>query len=220
MIKKSALFINPYIILLAICVFVLFNFSKSEIHLWSNSHNSVLMDYFFSIITYLGNGLFIITFIIIVSFYRIGYSFLIFSTYAISGIMVQVLKRLFFTNIPRPTLFFQHIHNLHLVKGVDMLTNYSFPSGHAATTFAFFLSLSLITRYKLLRVLFLILACLVAYSRVYLSQHFLIDIVSGSVIGVCITMIFYYYYQKIKKDWIHDSLWKIMFRRKLKTFFS
>jgi len=35
-------------------------------------------------------------------------------------------------------------------------------------------------------------AILVAYSRIYLSQHFLTDVLAGSLIGVSIAMIVYY----------------------------
>jgi membrane-associated phospholipid phosphatase len=108
--------------------------------------------------------------------------------------------------MPRPNIYFKDIYNLHLVKGVEILHSFSFPSGHSATAFALFLCLSLITRKKIMQLLYFILACLIAYSRIYLSQHFLMDAVAGSLIGVFTVLLYYYFHQQIKGEWMDKSL--------------
>jgi membrane-associated phospholipid phosphatase len=60
----------------------------------------------------------------------------------------------------------------------------SFPSGHAATAFAAAVAVGVIHP-RLLKPL-LVLAALVALSRVYLGVHFVTDIVVGSALGVLI----------------------------------
>jgi membrane-associated phospholipid phosphatase len=59
----------------------------------------------------------------------------------------------------------------------------SFPSGHTSAAFALFVCLVLITPRKWTP-LWMILAWATAYSRIYLSQHFLEDILFGSMIGM------------------------------------
>jgi membrane-associated phospholipid phosphatase len=60
----------------------------------------------------------------------------------------------------------------------------SFPSGHAATAFAAATAVALV--YPRLRAPVLLIAALVALSRVYLGVHFWSDVVVGSLGGVAI----------------------------------
>ena len=47
------------------------------------------------------------------------------------------------------------------------------------------------TKKKPLGILFFLLAVIVGLSRIYLSQHFFMDIYFGSIVGVVITSILY-----------------------------
>jgi undecaprenyl-diphosphatase len=61
-------------------------------------------------------------------------------------------------------------------------SNSSFPSSHAANAFA--LAWVLGARWRRGIPVFLALALLVAFSRIYLNRHFLSDVVAGALIGV------------------------------------
>jgi len=95
--------------------------------------------------------------------------------------MAQVLKHLF--RAPRPkeiidsklyTSFFDGI----MGGGWD-----SFPSGHSTSVFALATILALHVNKKGWGLFFLMMAALVGYSRIYLGQHFLQDIVAGALLG-------------------------------------
>ena len=204
--RKAGYFIIPYFILIICCIVILCNFSKSEIHVWSNIHNTPFLDFFFAKITFFGNGIFVIFICIIYMFYSFRNSILLFATFAISGIFVQLIKRFVLPGMPRPNIYFKGIYDLYLVKGVEILHSFSFPSGHSATAFALCFSLVIITKNKILQVLLFFFACLIAYSRIYLSQHFLIDAVVGSLIGVFTVLLYYYFHQRIKGEWMDKSL--------------
>ena len=60
----------------------------------------------------------------------------------------------------------------------------SFPSGHAATAFAAATAVALV--YPRLRVPVLVLAALVALSRVYLGVHYWSDVLVGSLFGIAV----------------------------------
>jgi membrane-associated phospholipid phosphatase len=213
--QRSKLFLIPYLILFLVNISILCFYDKSSIHIWTNKHNNLFFDYFFSLLTNLGDGLFVIAVVIVLLFYRYGHSILVFSTYAISGLLVQFLKLIVFASSPRPKHYFDGLYNLHFVKGVDMLYNYSFPSGHSASAFAMLLCLSFFTKNKILKLLCFVMACLIAYSRVYLSQHFLIDAVAGSAIGIIVVLIYYYFHLRINGKWMNNSL-RVYFSNKNK----
>jgi membrane-associated phospholipid phosphatase len=202
-IKGVGFFLYPYIFVLTASLTLLLCYSKSEIHIWINSHYNIFFDFFFSMITYLGDGICAIVICLLLLFYRMRYAIFTFFAYAFSGIIVQILKHTIFSGSIRPVKYFLGKYTLHLVDGVKMYSMDSFPSGHSATAFAVFLFLALITRKRLWQITFFVLACLIAYSRTYLSQHFLADITAGSVIGVIISLTLYYFNQKIKQDWLN-----------------
>src|ERR1700728_2260967 len=66
---------------------------------------------------------------------------------------------------------------------------YSFPSGHSITAFAVAISLGLF--YPFLWSLLLVVAFLIAVSRIILGMHFLSDVLAGSAIGVTLGVISY-----------------------------
>ena len=71
-----------------------------------------------------------------------------------------------------------------LVPAVATPTNASFPSGHAMTAFATAVAVGAL--HPRLRWSALVLAALVALSRVYLGVHFALDVVAGAALGIVI----------------------------------
>lgn len=61
--------------------------------------------------------------------------------------------------------------------------DYSFPSGHTATSVASVVALYLAGEKRLWKIA-LILACFIAFSRMYLYVHYPTDVLGGAVVGV------------------------------------
>ena len=59
---------------------------------------------------------------------------------------------------------------------------YSFPSGHSITAFAIAMSVGLF--YPDLQAVLVVVALLIASSRIILGMHFLSDVLAGSIIGI------------------------------------
>ncbi len=190
--KKNAIFLFLYS-LTSVLIFVSkLNFTKEKLHLLLTSRHSSFSDSFFSIITNIGDGVFVIIAGVLLAFYKVKNGLLIVSSFLLTGLVVQILKNYIFPDARRPFLYFQNPDILHQVKDVNIHIHNSFPSGHTASAFVLFFSLSLLTYKKYLQIIFFIMAALVSYSRVYLSQHFVEDIWAGSAIAILITTLLYF----------------------------
>ena len=64
--------------------------------------------------------------------------------------------------------------------------DHSFPSGHAATSFACATTLAL--AFPRLAVPLYLLAAAIAYSRVYVGVHYPLDVLGGAVLGIAVAI--------------------------------
>lgn len=85
--------------------------------------------------------------------------------------------------------------SIHLL--VSRPTDYSFPSGHTAASFTAVSVLYLMKSKKLLKIS-LILAFLIAFSRMYLYVHYPSDILGGVVVGIVCGYLAVYFYHKFE----------------------
>lgn len=87
-------------------------------------------------------------------------------------------------SIQRPRPFQQGLVLAGLEKASHSLWNFSFPSFHAMFVFCI---LPLITKhFPKLKRMWIVLAVLVSFSRIYLGLHFLSDVLAGAMIGYLI----------------------------------
>jgi membrane-associated phospholipid phosphatase len=201
-------FLVPYFLLLLVVTLILAFIPKAQIHIAVNQLNTPLLDHFFKYATYFGDGVVIIPVICLFLLISFRKFFIAICSFLASGLLVQLLKRLVFSDAVRPSRYFQGIYELHLVDGVKMYSNNSFPSGHSASAFAFFICLAYFSKNRLIQALCLVAAILVAYSRMYLSQHFLADIYTGSIIGTSLTLLFIFWFNKLPQ-WADKSLFNL-----------
>ena len=78
---------------------------------------------------------------------------------------------------------------------------FSFFSAHASNSFALATFFSYIFRsFKFIRILILLLALLVAYSRIYIGVHYPLDIIFGALFGVFFSIAYVYFINKYLKN--------------------
>jgi membrane-associated phospholipid phosphatase len=183
----------PYLFFLILGGSILVSFSKIDIHWFINQYNNKIADFFFKYFTDLGDGVISALAIIVLLFVRYRYTLAMILSTFLSTLIVRLFKQLLLPDFDRPVLIFQKINHLHLVPGVDMHTINSFPSGHSATAFSVYLLLAMITENKFTKLLLFTVAFLVAYSRIYLSQHFFVDIYFGSLIGAFASILSFFW---------------------------
>lgn len=206
LIRQNLAFFIPFVIFIILCIPLLLLYSKAEIHIYMNRFHCLGCDYFFKYLTFLGNGWFVLIVVITLLFYQFRLSLIVASSTVFSGFFVQFLKRIVFEDTLRPVKYFENIHDLHLVNAFHNYSYFSFPSGHTASAFSLFLILALASPNKGLKFLFFLIAILIGYSRVYLSQHFLIDVYFGSIIGVLFSIPIFYFITKKSSGYLENSL--------------
>jgi membrane-associated phospholipid phosphatase len=193
--KQNFIFILTYGIVLLFVMVVLLQNGKVQIHKQINSLvGNEFFDVFFKYITHLGDGLFAIAIIVIGLFFNVKKSLYVLITYVSASLISTIIKNYIYLDTCRPSFAFQYFvrEPLKLISGVEMNTFHSFPSGHSATSFAVFMCLMFMSSRIVNKFIWFILALLAAFSRTYLSQHWLVDVYFGSVIGFSFSVFFYF----------------------------
>lgn len=183
-VKQQRYFLLLYACLFAALGCAIYFCSKPDLHLMMSGHHNAAADFFFKYYTGVSEWLPYVIGVLLV-FYRFSASLLVLVSQAIGAVFIHFGKEFF--HAYRPVRWFSEYMpevQLQLVDGVNLHTTYSFPSGHSAAFFAMFFALSVITPDRKWQVLYCLLAALGCYSRVYLSQHFCMDIWIGSLIGI------------------------------------
>lgn len=171
---------------------LLFGFSawygKENAFLLLNTNLGPIADQFFRYCTYLGDGIIWVPVTLLVLAFRRKYWILAFACIIISTLIAQLSKNVFFKGLPRPSLAITDSSLFHSVAGVDLHTMNSFPSGHTTTAFTIFLMACLLIDKKWVVFAGLLYALIAAYSRVYLAQHFPLDL-AGGMLAAIITIV-------------------------------
>ncbi len=180
--------------------------------IWFAERRSDLLNLFFINITKVGEAWSFVLLLVVLLFYRIRHALMVF-VLAILVPAISLSTKKFFS-CPRPGKYFKDVgllENVDFIEGIKLYTgNTSFPSGHtmaafAVTGFAAFV----FAKYKWSSFSLIILAILVAISRVYLSHHFLVDVCAGATIGCLIALFASWLSIKIqgpKAPWMEKNL--------------
>lgn len=150
-----------------------------------NDAHSGPADLFFGTVTGLGDGLVISLLCSLLMLFRLRAGIASQLAYLVSGLLAQLLKRLF--DMPRPPAVLDHVHVLG-----HTLSSHSFPSGHATSDgvivlLAFLIWSSRDWRSWSVAILFV----LAAIGRVYVGVHFPVDVAVGLTIGMLTMWLFW-----------------------------
>lgn len=214
LIKENKVFFIPYFVFIVSIGIVLFQYNLGDIHLYVNQFYSPFFDKIFPYLTYLGDGIIVVLVLFITLFIKLGYSWAIGISALINAVITGFLKLVVFPNVVRPIEFFDKNSALRLIDGFHNYRFHSFPSGHTSTAFTLYLLLAIFVKNQYLKVLFFILAVLVGFSRIYLSQHFLRDVFAGSIIGVFVVFIYLYVFRNFHPAWYDIPIQKLKRKNK------
>lgn len=191
-------FFCSILVLIFISGLMLMMFGKSACFISLNNYHPFWLNVFFINYTFMGDGIFALGLIAVtwLLFKRKEEGRALLISFLLSGLAAQIIKNL--VNAPRPKLYFEAGQYLHFIDGVSLANHSSFPSGHTATAFALATVLVLMARNKSAQLFILFGAVMVGYSRIYLAQHFLLDVMIGALIGTTSGILAVYFALNIK----------------------
>jgi membrane-associated phospholipid phosphatase len=186
------------VIVFIVGLFVAF-YGRQDSFLFINGFNSPRFDYFFTYLTYLGDGIIWVPLFIYVLLYKRRYFIMVLASVLICTFLTHFLKRVVFADEARPLRALHHLARaVPLMSGKDAYAH-SFPSGHTSTAFTLALLIAFIIKKNWAAIFFPLVAFFVGYSRVYLAQHFVTDVLAGIIIGLIssyLSILVYLYFKK------------------------
>lgn len=112
----------------------------------------------------------------------------------ISLLITHLLNTIVLKNLimrPRP-----YLTNSEVIRLIGPQSESSFPSGHSASSFA-----SATIPFKrekgILKYLPILLAFLIAFSRIYVGVHYPLDVIAGTLIGILIANLINWLFEKL-----------------------
>ncbi|HJS53774.1 MAG TPA: phosphatase PAP2 family protein [Chitinophagaceae bacterium] len=161
-----------------------------------NGNHNYLADQFFKYFTHYGDGVMWAPLGLFCFFYRKKYLLAVIAGVIISTLIAQFLKRVVFPDELRPITFLSENFPIHIIDGLAMKRQHSFPSGHTTTAFTMALVMSHMINKRVWSIILPLFAALAGYSRVYLAQHFPTDIFAGMCIGIVSAILSLLIYRK------------------------
>jgi len=148
----------------------------SLFRLINDAHNPWL-DAFFGLVSGLGDGLVVALLCALIMLFRLRLGLAAMLAFIASGLLAQLLKRMF--DMPRPPALLEQVH----VLGAP-LTSHSFPSGHSTSDGVMLLAAFLLWHVRDPRSWFVAaLFALAAIGRIYGGVHFPLDVTVGLILG-------------------------------------
>ena len=181
--KDHYLFFTGYLLFLLAGILLILFFTKADGFYFLNPYHHHYLNYIFYFFTFLGDGFFVVGLAIILLFFKKRkLCLLIISSYLLSGAIAQTMK--YYFEEARPSVYTGLESYQYFIDNVSLHNFHSFPSGHTASGFALAGILAFSFKNKKIELTLLAIAILIGYSRIYIGQHFLIDVLVGSFIGV------------------------------------
>lgn len=173
---------------------------KVDVQVFLNGFHTPFQDAFWVNVTAMGGTVFCLCVLLTGSLFSYRYMVSGIVSILCTMALVALLKHAF--DAPRPLTVLTQAgiwDSIVLVEGHPLRDTLSFPSGHTAAAFSLFTTLALFATRWWIKMLLFFAALAVAYSRIYLMQHFLSDVLAGSFLATVISVAVYL--------WAREARW-------------
>ncbi len=163
---------------------------------WFQSFSNSFLDFFFNMISFLGEEY---IYIMVIGFvywtYNKKFGEFLGMSLAFTSVINNTLKELF--NAPRPfTEYPDRVDNLR----PSTSSGNSFPSGHTQLFSTFLYGAAFYLKNKWFYIVVSISVLLMMMSRIYLGVHYLEDVIVAALLGLTLGYVFYYFFDLVYEN--------------------
>lgn len=174
-------------------------YGKEQAFFSINSTHTIWGDALMPILTHLGEFYLLLPVLLYLYLKKVRLGIGLFIAYAGATVFSQAIKYWAPWRNDRPSLYFYEDTRVHYVHDYFNSVSHSFPSGHTTLAFVVLMYLALTLRNTIAQLVCLFVAIVAAYSRVYLAQHFVEDLLGGAFIGSAFAVLGYVYFAANKR---------------------
>jgi membrane-associated phospholipid phosphatase len=186
--KTTLFFVVPFFVFLVLGGAGMLIFAKGSMVMALNSVSNEWLDDSSLFISTISHGSFLAVIALLLAFYKFRWSLLTMANLTWAAILTNLFKKVFFQLSSRPLHYFHYDDFPRFLYEAPLAYYYSFPSGHTMAVFAFCTMLTLLINRKSAGLILFVISFLGGLSRIYLLQHFFVDIWVGALLGVLVTV--------------------------------
>ena len=203
---QNPYFSGPYGFLLIFSLIILVVVPYGEEILFFNASRTPVLNTFFKGVTLLGEPPMWGIAVVILGFLKEKQMAIALALTGLTLLPVTYISK-HYIGVDRPITYFERQNikeKVVLVPDLQLNTGQtSFPSGHTSSAFALYGLLAAFYHYRkpqkyFIPILAVLVASFIGFSRIFLVQHFLIDVVAGSVLGLALASLGFFVFEKIK----------------------
>lgn len=187
-----------------------------DVVLFINQYSRESWDSLVIFLTDLGLGSFVAAAMVVLLLVRVRYGLMGLANLGFTGLFTNILKKMLFADRVRPFNYFFYDDLHRFIYTAELNYHYSFPSGHSMTIFAALSMVAYFIGNKWAGIVFFFAALVIGFTRIYLLQHFFLDVYVGALIGVFSTILTVWLMISVLRlqrfSWFDQPVYKIRFR--------
>lgn len=157
---------------------------RGDVVLFINRYSRIEWDPAVEFFTNIGLGSYMAFASLFLGFCKLRHTVTALLNLALIGFFTNVLKEMFKGVFTRPLHYFLYDDFTRFIYTADLNYFSSFPSGHTMTIFGMLAFIAFLANKRSVSVFLFILSLLVGFSRIYLLQHFFVDVYAGACLGI------------------------------------
>lgn len=165
--------------------FVVLFTERGDVVLLINRYSRLEWDSTVEFLTNLGLGGYMAILAGLLVFYKLRHAAIGLLNLLAIGIFTNVFKELFKGAFTRPLHYFLYDDFPRFIYTAEINYYSSFPSGHSMTIFGMLAFFAYLLNRKSISAVLFVFAVVIGFSRIYLLQHFFVDVYAGAFLGIC-----------------------------------
>ena len=187
--KGFRLFFILYVLFFIGGAFVILLTKRGDVVLLINRYSRLEWDKTVVFLTNIGLGSYMAVIALLLAFYKLRYAATGLLNLFFIGVFTNLLKEIFKGMFTRPLHYFMYDDFSRFIYTADINYYSTFPSGHSMTIFGMLAFFVFLANNRIISVLFFFLSVLIGFSRIYLLQHFFLDVYTGAFMGILSSII-------------------------------